>query len=259
MPPDKTRDILLSHQSLSACKDGGYREEGLLLAVNHGQFLIQMTHKSKHNNAGFSWPVPGNPRRGKISIETSLENEDLKFSVSNGVDLILDHNFNSFFGVKTTEGVKMTQIYRLKFRPATERKRTTRNGGAERTSLSTAKATPSAKKQSGYSDHKHGKEAAYNYTANETDEEREHRLPTLQEYAATRIRNESNEERQRLKFTVKIIFFDATLGSKNYGIRKMHVNNIFPTNGGQPISLYTMSINGLFYNEQVRTPIMCDM
>ena len=62
-----------------------------------------------------------------------------------------------------------------------------------------------------------------------------------------------------MKFTVKIIFFDATLGSKNYRIPKMHVNNIFPTNGGQPISLYTMSNNGLFYNEQFRTPIMCDM
>ena len=113
--------------------------------MNHGQFLIQMTHKSKHHNAGFSWPVPGNPRRGKISTETSLEKEDLKFSVSNGVDLILDHNFDLFFGVKTTEGVKMTQIYRLKFRLVTERKPTTRNRGAERTSLSTAKATPSAK------------------------------------------------------------------------------------------------------------------
>ena len=29
--PEKPRDIqLLSHQSLSACKDGGYREKGLL-------------------------------------------------------------------------------------------------------------------------------------------------------------------------------------------------------------------------------------
>ena len=69
----------------------------------------------------------------------------MKFSVSNGVDLILDNNSDSFLGVKTTEGVKMTQIYRSKFRLATERKRTTRNHGAERTSLSTAKATPSAK------------------------------------------------------------------------------------------------------------------
>ena len=31
----------------------------------------------------------------------------------------------------------------------------------------------------------------HNYPANETDEEREHRLPTLQENAANRIRNES--------------------------------------------------------------------
>ena len=98
-----------------------------------------MTHKSKHNNARFPWPVPGNPRRGRISTETSLENEDLEFSVSKGVDLILDHNFDSFLGVKTTEGVKVT-----------ERKRTTRNRGADRTSLSTAKTTSSA------NDHKHG-------------------------------------------------------------------------------------------------------
>ena len=60
-----------------------------------------------------------------------------------GVDLILDND--SFLGVKTTEGVKMTQIYRLKFRLVTERKRTTRNRGVERRSISTAKATPSAK------------------------------------------------------------------------------------------------------------------
>ena len=43
--------------------------------------------------------------------------------------------------------------------------------------------------------------ASCNYTANETNEEREHRLPTLQENAANRIRNESDVE----KFTVKII------------------------------------------------------
>ena len=112
---------------------------------------MQMTHKSKHNIPGFPWPVPENPRRGRFSTETSLGNEDLKFSVSNGVGLILDD-------------------------------------------------------------------------------------------------------------TVKIILFDATLGSKNYRICKMHVNNIFPRNGGQPISLYgTISNNGLFYNKQFRTPIMCDI
>ena len=28
LPPDKARDIAFSHRSLSACKDGGYREKG---------------------------------------------------------------------------------------------------------------------------------------------------------------------------------------------------------------------------------------
>ena len=61
----------------------------------------------------------------------------------------------------------------------------------------------------GYSDHKHvqrrRQNGTNNYTANETDKEREHRLPTPQENAANKVRNESDEERQRLKFTVKII------------------------------------------------------
>ena len=67
----------------------------------------------------------------------------------------------------------------------------------------------------------------------------------------------------RLKFTVKIIFLDATIGNKNYTICKMHLRNIFPKDWGQPISLYTTSNIGfyskaLFCNEQFRTPIMCD-
>ena len=49
-----------------------------------------------------------------------------------------------------------------------------------------------------------------------------------------------------LKFTVKVIFFEATIGSKNYTICKMHVRNIFQTDWGQLISLYTMSNNGFF-------------
>ena len=52
----------------------------------------------------------------------------------------------------------------------------------------------------------------------------------FQQNAVNRIRNEStDEERQRWKFTVKIIFFDTTIGSKNYTICKMHMRNIFPT------------------------------
>ena len=38
-------------------------------------------------------------------------------------------------------------------------------------------------------------------------------MPTLQENAAYRIRNESDEERKHLNFTVKIIVFDATISS----------------------------------------------
>ena len=44
----------------------------------------------------------------------------------------------------------------------------------------------------------------------------------------------------------KIIFFDATIGSKSYTICTMHVKNIFPTDWGQPISLYTMSNIGFY-------------
>ena len=51
----------------------------------------------------------------------------------------------------------------------------------------------------------------------------------LQENAAYEIRNESDEVRQRLKFAIKIIFFDATMGSKTYTICKIHMSNIFPT------------------------------
>ena len=69
------------------------------------------------------------------------------------------------------------------------------------------------------------------FDANETDEETEHRrLPTFQQNADNRIHNENDEERQRWEFTVKIIFFNATIGSKNYTICKMHhMKNIFPT------------------------------
>ena len=42
--------------------------------------------------------------------------------------------------------------------------------------------------------------------------------------------------RQRLKFTVKIVFFDAAIGSNSYTICTVHVKNIFPTDSEQPIS-----------------------
>ena len=73
------------------------------------------------------------------------------------------------------------------------------------------------------------KEAAtkyYSYAANETDEDGEHRLPMVKP--------------KRGKFTVKIIFFDATIGSKNYTICKIDTRSIFATDWGQPISLFTV-------------------
>ena len=79
----------------------------------------------------------------------------------------------------------------------------------------------------------------YNYTANNDDVERKHRLPMFQENAVSRIRNET-EERQVNLFTVKIIFFDATIGSKNYTICKIDMRSIFQTDWGQKISLFTV-------------------
>ena len=81
------------------------------------------------------------------------------------------------------------------------------------------------------------KEAAtkyYNYTANKADEEREHRLPTFQQNAVNRIRNETDEESSRGNFTAKIIFFDATIGSKNY------LSNALTT-ANQPFHRFTVS------------------
>ena len=94
--------------------------------------------------------------------------------------------------------------------------------------FSTAKATSSTQRPQTCT------EAAtkyYNYIVNETDEEREHRLPTLPK----------DWIRQPLKFTVKIIFFDAAIGSKNYALQEY-----LSKDSGQPISVYTMSNNGFY-------------
>ena len=119
---------------------------------------MQMTHKSKHNNAGFTkW----------LEI---LAGEDFpqKFLWSENVQA-------------TSTAAKVTL--------STERQR------LQRLQTFTEAATK-----------------YYNYTENETDEERDHQLPIIQD---NRIRNESDGERQRLKFTFKLIFFDTTIGSKN--------------------------------------------
>ena len=75
----------------------------------------------------------------------------------------------------------------------------------ERTSLSTVKATSSIQ---GPQTCTQAATKYYNYTVNETDEEREHRLPTLPK--ASRL-----DQATLIKFTVKITFFDAAIGSQN--------------------------------------------
>ena len=107
---------------------------------------------------------------------------------------------------------------------------------AQRTSYSTAKATLSTQRPQTCT------EAATkysNYTANGADEEREHRLLTLQKVMG----RSGNAYMYSLH---KIIFFDATIGSNSYTTCTMHVKNIFPMDWGQPSSLYTMSNIGFY-------------
>ena len=97
--------------------------------------------------------------------------------------------------------------------------------------FSTAKATSSTQRPQTCT------EAAtkyYNYTVNETDEEREHRLPTLPK--ATRLD----------QATLKVYSQNYLLRCSNRRQEILHVKNIFPTDSGQPISLYTMSNNGFY-------------
>ena len=119
-----------------------------------------------------------------------------------------------------------------------EKTTTTRNREADRKSLNTA----TTRRQ--HSDHKQvqkQRKKYYNYTANETDEEREHRLPTLQ-------KRWGDQATLKVNFTVrKIIFFDAAIGSNSHMIYTMHVKNIFLTHRGEAISLYTISIR--FYSK----------
>ena len=96
--------------------------------------------------------------------------------------------------------------------------------------LSTAKATLSTQRPQTCT------EAAtkyYSYIVNETDEERN--------TDCRRLRKRRDWIRQRLKFTVKIIFFDAAIGSKNYALQEY-----LSKDSGQPIGLYTMSNNGFY-------------
>ena len=100
---------------------------------------------------------------------------------------------------------------------------------ARRTLLSTVKATSSTQRPQTCT------EAATkydNYTANGAEEASE-RTPTAD---ASRWGDQAT-----LTVYSKIIFFDATIGSNGYTICTMHVKNSFPTDWGQPISLYTIN------------------
>ena len=94
-----------------------------------------------------------------------------------------------------------------------------------------------------HSDHKHVQRQQQNtpitYTANGADEEREHRLLTLQKVMG----RSGNAYMYSLH---KIIFFDATIGSNSYTTCTMQVKNIFPMDWGQPTSRYTMSNIGFY-------------
>ena len=76
------------------------------------------------------------------------------------------------------------------------------------------------------------------------------------------------ENRQRLRFTVKIIFFDSKIGSfKNIfptDLRQNEVMNIWKSytrTADQPIHHDQQWVlqKALFYNKQLRTPRMCDV
>ena len=131
------------------------------LAVNHEQFLVQITHKSKaHNNAGFTKWAP-------LKLLWS-ENADLKSSASNGVK---DDNK----------------------KPAEQREH----------SLSTAKATPSTRDRRGYSDRKLVQRHRQNTREQLLCFRNRWREGKPTADASRKCRKESDEESERLEFTVK--------------------------------------------------------
>ncbi|CAH3183145.1 unnamed protein product, partial [Porites lobata] len=113
--------------------------------------------------------ITGNPRRGGFSSKLLWsENADLKFSANNGVK---DDNKN----LRSMENIVQHS----------------EGNGTEERLKRPQTCTESSTKY-------------HNHPANETDNREEQRLPTLEENPAKRIRNESDEERKHLKFTVKV-------------------------------------------------------
>ena len=132
--------------------------------MNHEQFLIQITHKSKpDNNAGFT----------KSSTETPLsKNADLKSSASNRVK---DDNK----------------------RPAEQREHRLEQQ-RQRRQQETKKATATRNMYRGID-----KILENTYSAFETDEERENRLPTLQENVAKRPMTRTNAYSLQSKMKIR--------------------------------------------------------
>ena len=97
-----------------------------------------------------------------------------------------------------------------------------------------------------HSDHKHVQRQRQNTTITPQVE------PMKRENTDCRRFKKRCGDQATLTVYSKIIFFDATIGRNSYTICTMHVKNIFPTDWGQPISLYTMSNTG-FYSKRYFT------
>ena len=118
--------------------------------------------------------MTGNRRRGRFQPKLlRSENADLKFSANNG---------------ETDDNKKRAE--QREHRRQREAKDNAVKGKQRRLLLQRPQTCI-----------RHRQNTTYNYTAHETDGERENRLPTPQENCANRIRDESAVE----KFTVKII------------------------------------------------------
>ena len=98
------------------------------------------------------------------------------------------------------------------------------------------------KKRRGFSDHKHVQRQQQNTKITPQAK------PMTSGNTDCRCFKKRWGDQAYLKFTVKIIFLDATIDSKSYMICTIHVKNtcIFPMDWGQPISFYTMSNNGFY-------------
>ena len=179
--------------------------------MNHRQYLRQMKKNSKLNNGGFKkWLeiLTGEYLLTKLS---KSEKVNLKFTTSNGT-------------AKATLSTRFTVAESPPISQANEKEQQTQQrwiqqvAGNPRRGIFTDE-TPQEREGQLEIQHKQWhsegnvvkkrqrlqqpqictEEALkyYNYTANETDEEREHRLPLFQQNAVNRIGNETDEERQR--------------------------------------------------------------